>query len=391
MAAISRSSLPQNFLDSTSTGMRLPTPEPQYFFAKMAIGGRLSLAAMNAGVPTAQQFVSIAGGGMQLPPELDEMSRAVDAYPGAITVVDEFGKNKGDTVKFWRDVYEGGLYTEAGRVLAEEQVISTTGQNIKAEEVPIVLKAYDGPSNAAGTAVAPYAILEFDAKYRLNKEALSSKVTRYLRRDYIKWLDSVIRDKMRANGASGNTNVTFANGEANAAAFVSGGTSHASLEAIMNGRKALSDREWAKFSNGRYMCLVPTSFNTQMIGDVDYRELSKVHRDGRNQLFGYIGSIQDVDFFEVTTLATYAATGATDTALNGSTVASGVTLNEALLFGPGAVGFGTAVSEQQGAIGPEVRFADDTNYGTVAKVIWYALHAFETLDTRAVQRIVWQT
>lgn len=391
MPAITRTSLPQNFLDSTSTGMRLPTPEPQYFFAKMALGSRLSLAALNAGMVTSQQFVTIAGGGAQLPPELDEMARASDAYPGAITAVDAFGKDQGDTVKFWRDVYEGGLYTEAGRVLAEEQVISTTGQNIKAEEVPVVLKEYYGPSNAAGSAIAPYAVKSFDAKYRRNKEELAGKVTRYLRRDYVKWLDSVIRDKFRANGASGNTNVTFPTGIANAAAFVNGGTAYASLEQIMNARKALSDREWAKFGNGRYMCLVPSSFNVQMIGDVDYRELSKVHRDGRNQLFGYIGSIQDIDFFEVTTLATYATSGATDTNVNGSNVASSVTVNEALLFGPGVVGFGTASNEQTGAMGPEVRFADDTIYGTIAKLIWYALHAFETLDTRGCQRIFWQT
>jgi hypothetical protein len=391
MTAITRSSLPQNFLDSASPGMRLPTPEPQYFFAKMALGNRLSLAAMNAGMQTAQQFVTIAGGGQVLPPLLDEMARAVDAYPGAVQAVDEFGKDMGDTVKFWRDVYEGGLYTEAGRLLAEETVISTTGQAVKAEEVPVVLKEYYGPSNAAGTAIAPYAIKSFDAKYRRNKEQLASKTTRYLARDYIKWLDSVIRDCFRRNGASGNTNVTFPDGVANAAAFVANGTANASLQQIMNARKALSDREWAKFGNGRYMCLVPTSFNTQMIGDVDYRELSKLHGDGRNQLYGYIGSVQDVDFFECSTLATYATSGATDTAVNGSTVAASVTVNEALLFGPGVVGFGTASNEQSGSIGPEVRFADDTNYGTLAKLIWYALHAFQTLDVRGCQRIFWQT
>lgn len=389
MSIISRSSLPQNFLDSASTGMRLPTPEPQYFFAKMALGSRLSLAALDVGMQTAQQFVTVAGGGQVLPPQLDEMARAVDAYPGAVQAVDEFGKDMGDTIKFFRDVYEGGLYTEAGRTLAEETTISTTGQNIKAEEVPVILKEYYGPSNAAGTAISPYAIKSFDAKYRRNKEQLSGKVTRYLSRDYIKWLDAVIRDCFRRNG--GNTNVTFPDGVANAAAFVANGTSYAGLQQVMNARKALSDREWQKFGNGRYMCLVPTSFNTQMIGDVDYRELSKLHADGRNQLFGYIGSVQDVDFFECTTLATYASTGATDTNINSSNVAANVTLNEALLFGPGVVGFGTASNEQTGAIGPEVRFADDTNFGTIAKLIWYALHAFQTLDVRGCQRIIWQT
>jgi len=104
MGLISRSSLPQNFLDSTSTGMRLVTPEPQYFFAKMALGSRISLAALNAGVPTAQQFVSIAGGGTILDPGLDEMVRASDAYPECVKAFDDFGKNAGDTIKMFRDV-----------------------------------------------------------------------------------------------------------------------------------------------------------------------------------------------------------------------------------------------------------------------------------------------
>jgi len=368
--------------------MRLPTPEPQYFFAKMAIGMRITLAALAAGVSTAQQFVTIAGGGAQLPPELDDMARAADAYPEAVIAVDEFGKDAGDTVKLWRDVYEGGLYTQAGRLLGEDVAISTTGQNIKAEEVPVVLKEFYGPSNAAGTSVQPYAIKDFDAKYRRNKEQLAGKVTRYLRRDYVKWLDAVIRDLFRCNGA--NTNLTFPDGITQGSDFVANGTAYISLQQILNARKALSDREWRKFSNGRYMCIVPTSFNTQMVGDVDYRELSKLQAQGRNLIYGYIGSIQDIDFFECTTLATYAASGATDTALNSSNVAANVTLNEALLIGPGAVGMGTAVNEQSGSIGPEVRFADDTNYGTLAKMIWYVMHAFQTLDMRGVQRIPFQ-
>jgi len=392
MSIIDRGSLPQNYEDfrnSASRALRLPTPEPQYWFAKMALGSRVSLAAMNAGMATAQQFVSISGGGAQLPPELDEMARASDAYPDAVKAFDAFGKDQGDTIKMFRDVYEGGLYTEDGRQLATEQTISTTGQSLKAEEIPVVLKQYHGPSNPGGTAVAPYAIDNFSAKYRANKEALSSKVSRYLRRDYTKWLDRVIRNRFIVNG--GNTNVTFAGGLANAAAYVAGGGQGISLDQIMTARKALSDREWSKFSNGRYICVVPTAFNTQMIGDPDYRELSKNHRGDKNMLFGYIGSVQDIDFFEVTTTAVYAPTGGDFTTLNGSTVAANVALAEALLFGPGVVGMGTAVSEQQGSVGPELRWADDTNYGTQAKCIWYALHAFQTLDTRGCQRIVFQT
>lgn len=377
--AISRGTLPQNFLDSVSADIMLPTPEPQYLFARMAMAGRLSLAAIDAGAPTAQQFVSMAGGGTVQDPGLDQLARSADIYPGALTVVDQlFGLNKGDTIKFPRDVFEGGGYTKSDRRLTTDQTISTTGQNIKTEEVPLILEEYIGPY-LSGTGVRPYAIQEFDAKYRANKFQLASKVSRHMRRDYTKWLDRVIRAEFLKSG-----NVTLPTGVANAAAFVAGGNAHISLEQILNARKALSDREWQPFANGRYVCLVPTTFNTQMVGDPDYRELSKNHTDGRNQIFGYIGSVQDVDLFECTTLAHYSDNGGDDiTAVEGSTVGAGVVLDEAIMFGPGAVGFGTATA-------PECRWADDTNYGTVAKCIWYALHAFGMLDDRGVQRVVFQ-
>jgi hypothetical protein len=136
--------------------------------------------------------------------------------------------------------------------------------------------------------------------------------------------------------------------------------------------------------------LVPTVFNTQMVSDIEYRELSKVHTDGRNQLFGYIGSVQDVDIFECSTLHSYAATE-TVPGTGGGTVGTGVTLQEAIMLGPGAVGFGTAAPDPENMMGPVARFADDTNYGTVAKVIWYALHAIGGLDLRGVERLIAQS
>jgi len=372
--SISRGSLPQNFIDSVTPGLRLPTPEPQYFFAKMAMAGRLNLAALNAAAPTVQQFVSMAGGGAVLSPELDELVRAADAFPDAVKAVDEFGLGKGDTIKFFRDVYGGGGFDETSRELKTDQTISTTGQAIQAEEVPVVLKEYIGPHD--GTSVKPYAIWNFDAKYRANKEQLAGKTTRYLRRDYIRWLDACTRKRFSAS-----KNITYADAVSNVLSFTSGANHVLSLETLLAARKAISDREWQKFPNGRYMCCVPTKFNTDMVGDVDYRELSKQHTDGRNLIFGYIGSVQDIDIFEVTTLGTY---GAGVTVPNdGNAVPSGVTVQESLLFGPGAVGFGTALP-------PEPRWADDTNFGTLAKLIWYAIHAFQLLDDRGVQRILSQ-
>jgi hypothetical protein len=375
--SINRSTLPTNFLDSVNDmGLTLPQPEPQYLFAKWAMAGRLSLAALNAGAPTVQQFVSMAGGGKPISPALDEMARAADMYPGFVNAIESFGLGKGDTIKFQRMVYNAATdgYTAGSRELATDSTISTTGQTVQAEEVPVVLKEYVGPINGAGTAVAPYAIWDFDAKYRANKLQLASVTSRHLQRDYVKVLDRSIRDLLTAS-----SNITYADDVADVAEMTAGAGHILSLETILKARKELSDREWTKFPNGRYVLLVPTVFNTDMVQDADYRELARAHADGRNQLFGYITSVQDIDIFECTTLQSVAAAGT----YAGATVPSSVTVHESLLLGPGAIGFGTALA-------PECRWADDTNYGTVAKCIWYALHAFSTLDTRGVQKIASQ-
>lgn len=379
MGFIHRGSLPSNyvdFADSVSMNMRLPTPEPQYLFAQMAMASNLSLAAMDAGQSTVQQFVSMSGGGVSLPPDLDRLVRVSESLPGAIQAVNGFGLGRGDTIKFQRDSYTAGTYTESSRELSTGAQISTTGQTIAEEEIPVVLKEYHGPHD--GSSVKPYAIWDFDAKFRANKEQLASKVSRHLQRDYTKWLDTVIRDRFRAT-----SNITYADSIANVLSFTAGAGHNISLEAILNARKSLSDREVGPFSSGRYLLLVPTAFNTQMVGDVDYRELSKNHAMGKNQLFGYVGSVQDVDIVECTTLKSYAA-GDTVPG-DGNAVPTSAAVEEALLIAPGCVGMGNA------SAGPELRFADSTNYGTEIRVIWYAMHAFQTLDSRRCQRLLFQS
>jgi hypothetical protein len=384
MGVIGRGTLPANYEDfaaSVSSALVLPQPEPQYVFAHWAMAGRLSLAALNAGATTAQQYVNMLGGGAPIPPDLDRMARVADSYPGFVQAIDQFGLGRGDTIKFQRPIFETGGLTQNARKLHTNETVSTTGQVVKSEEIPVILEEFHGPDRD-GNGVKPYAIWGFDAKYRANKLQLAAVTSQHLRRDYVAWLDAVIRDLFLASG-----NLTYPLGVDNAAGFVAGGNAKFSLEQIFRARKSISDREWMRFPNGRYVCLVPTDFNTHMLEDVDYREMSKFHADGRNMLYGYIGSVQDIDFFECTTLRSYV----NPATIGGSTVPSNVTVQEAMIVGPGAVGFGTVAPEPEGLLGPVARFADDTNYGTVAKVIWYGLHAFPTLDDRGVQRILAQS
>jgi hypothetical protein len=378
MSSINRGTLPVNFVDSISMGMRLPQPEPQYLFAQMAVGAMLRQGAIDMGLDNAQRFVKVTagGGGEAVPPALDMLARAGDMYPEALTYIADFGLGKGDTIKLRRPQYSGGGYDESSREVKPDVPTSTVGQLIKGEEVPIVLKEYEGPYDAANSRVAPYIVRDFDARYKANKDSLAQLVRLHLLRDYIKWLDSVVRNRFRATQY-----ITYADAVANVLSFTAGAGHTINFETLIAARTALSNREWQYFPNGRYVCLVPTAFNSQMVGDPDYRELSANHADGRNQLFGYITSVQNMDIFECTTLKTYAA-GDTVPG-DGNAVPTGATVYEGLIFGPGAVGMGEAMP-------PTCFDADDTNYGKEAKVLWRSIQAFQTLDERGVQRVLFQ-
>lgn len=379
MSSINRGTLPSNFIDSVSLGMRLPQPEPQYLFAQMAIGAMLRAGAIDMGLGNAQRFVRVTagGGGENVPPQLDMLARAGDMYPEALTYIQDFGLGKGDTIKLRRPQYSGGGYDESSREVKPDVPTSTVGQLIRGEEVPVVLKEYEGPYDSTNSRVAPYIVREFDSRYRANRSKLAEEVRLHLLRDYVKWLDSVVRNRFRASQYA-----TLADNVADVTAFTAGAGHFVNFETLIRGRRALSDREWQYFPNGRYVCMVPTAFNEQMVGDPDYRTLSAYHGDGKNQLFGYITSVQNMDIYECTTLKTYAA-GETVPGNGGGVVPAGATVYEALIFGPGAVGMGEAM-------GPTCYDADDTNYGKEAKVIWRSIQAFQTLDERGIQRVLFQ-
>ncbi len=378
MSSINRGTLPVNFIDSISMGMRLPQPEPQYLFAQMSVGAMLRQGAIDMGLNNARRFVqvTVGGGGDAVPPELDSLARAGDMYPEAITFIQDFGLGQGDTIKLRRPQYSGGGYDEASREVKPDVPTSLVGQLIKGEEVPVVLKEYEGPYDVANTRVAPYVVRDFDARYRANKDNLAQLVRLHLMRDYIKWLDTVIRNRFRATKY-----ITYADAVANVLSFTAGAGHTINFETLIRARQAISDREWQYFPNGRYVCLVPTAFNTQMVGDPDYRTLSAYHGDGKNQLFGYITSIQNMDLYECTTLKTYSAGETVPD--DGNVVPAGATVYEALIFGPGAVGMGQAMP-------PTCFDADDTNFGKEAKVLWRSIEAFQTLDERGCQRVLFQ-
>lgn len=379
MSYIGRGTLPQNFIDSVNDGMRLPQPNPQFFFAMMALGAMQRTAAIEMGAGSAQNFGRLMAdaAGAPVSPDFDRFLRAADAYPDAVMAVNAFGKNEGDTVKMRRPLYEGGGYDEASREVRPDKPTSLVGQSLKAEEVPVVLKQYEGPFASGGTVVQPYQILSFDTRFKHNKDNLAQEVVQHLSFDYVKWLDAVIRNRFRSTRY-----ITYADDVANVASFTAGAGHSVNLQLILKARKALSDRERAPFANGRYMCLVPTVFNTDMVNDPQYAKLAAFNQADKNILFRFLASVQDVDIFECTTLKTYVnADGAVPG--DGQTVPANVNVYEGLLFGPDAVGFGQADP-------PTMYDTADTDYGKNAKVIWRSVEAFQTLDERGIQRFLFQ-
>lgn len=388
-----RGAMPQQYEDFQSLagakGMTLPTPIPQYFLANLAMAGRFSATAMAQGLSGPRALVDILGGGAPHP-ELARLSTMVEFLPGLINVVEEFNRDKGegDTVKFMRPVYSVGGLGELDRALKSQVSIGTTGRAVRLEEVPVTLHEFAGPYASDGSAVQPFGVNKFDAKYRSNKIALASEVVHHLSYDYMAWLDSVLTCKYCRASRSGTTwtsadttYLTWSDSSFTAVTdYVAGGGSQFSCEQLLRARQTLRDRYINPFQTGRYAALVPTSWNTQMVGDVQYRELSKAHTDGRNQIFGYITTIEDIDIFECNTLPTYAAAGT----YAGGVVPASVTINEGIICGPGAVGFGCTLP-------PEVRFSETTDYQRMANLIWYAVQGQDVLDDRFVQRFCAQT
>jgi hypothetical protein len=249
------------------------------------------------------------------------------------------------------------------------------------EEVPVVLEQYEGPWDPKGAsgagAVGPYQVNNFDARYRRSADNLAQEVANHLSYDYVAWLDAVIRDLFRAT-----TNITYADGIANVLQFAASAGHYADLSMVLNARKAISDRERKPFENGRYMFVVPTAWNTQMVEDPKYRQLAATPATvEKNILFRYLSTVEDVDIFESTTLKTYAA-GDTVPG-DGNAVPTGATVYEGLMFGPEAVGMGQAEP-------PTMHTTSDTDFNKNVKVIWRSVEAFQTLDNRGVQRVLFQ-
>jgi len=360
--SVNRATLPSEFYDITSAEL-LQQPEPQYFHAALGFTGLMKAELDTVGpvgMPgrtAGDQGAQYGGWFQRVLAEPGELAK----FGEAIKVVTELGKAPGHTVRMNRPQFSGGGYSEAARRITPTATISTTPIDLSAEQVSITIERYVGPFAVAGTVPQPYAVDRFDATMSIH--SLASVVGLHMRRDYSKWLDTVLKDRYDVA-----TNISFPTGIVADVGITGIATDGLTFEHLTRVQQALKDRFIPTFANGRYMAVLHPAQTRQLANDAPFQRLAVFMRDVNPVFPGYFASITGLDIFESSTLTSTATGGGGATVLRGQA------------FGPNAVGWGIGES-------PRVMPSTDDNYGETVKVVWILYGGFQTLDQRFIQSI----
>lgn len=356
---LSRVSLPQEFFDVVSADM-LIAPQPQFVFAQMVYAAnaraQLSAAGIDLGraAPPAQ--------GAPMPSLLDmQLILANGPFSGAIrSVIDLEKPGVGHTVRINRPVLTGGQYTVAARTISSSQSISTTAIDVTAEQVSVTLLRVVGPAASGGSGPAPFAIDRMDAAKSVHQ--LREIAGLNLVYDRNKYLDTVIG--LQYDTASNNSVVRPGSLSADSS-FPNTGETALDLDTLFRAQQTLEEANVPKFSDGTYRAILSPKQLRQLKSDPDFRASAQFF-ESKNPLFQpSVTQVGDISIIASNTIQTDATT------------VSGVTIQRGMMFGPSAVGYGCGMM-------PEVRYANEDNYGETAKVVWVCYEGHSVLDNRFV-------
>lgn len=353
MADITRSSLPEEFYDLTSD-MLLAQPEPQYLYAQMWLGAMAMDLAPPAAMGLSGREISGVGANYA-PAEADRLRLTNELMNGVVTGRTDFKGKPGNMIRFNRPQFANTTYTEASRLITDNQSISTVTQNVGSEQVSLLLKRFAGPYDQANSRVAPFGIDAFWAQMGLHKVA--SMVGTHLKRDFHRFIELVqvalldtasvvVRPKNMTADADATSQDQYP----------------LDYETISRAEKLADEANLPVFPDGyRILVLHPQQLH-ELKGDPDYTQASQFMPQ-YNVLFpSYVTSIGKLHIHKSTTL---------DTDVNGSSV----TIYKGHLLCPGVL---------LGGMGrpPTVRASTDDNYGESEKVIWLGDMAFGMADNR---------
>lgn len=354
MSVITRASLPEEFFDITSAQL-LKQPEPQYLHAMLA----KAAVARDLVTPGALGFMAGRTAGAQgadyAQPGDSRLMLDDGIMSEAITAVVGLGTAPGHTIRLNRPKFTDSTYTEAAREVTSGSTISTTPLDVGSEQAAITCKRFAGPMGSSN--VQPYAIDEFDAKMSIHK--LAGIVGLHLKRDFDKWLDSVlvlIFDSV----ASGNT--LYPTGMSADNDSASAGDYPMDVNLLFRSELKLDELNVPMFANGRRVCVLTPRQCQQLKDDSQFARYVEFHKDVNPMFKSYIGTVGNLDIHKSNTLRKVANTNTID-------------IHYGQCFGPGKVGMG--VGEM-----PRVLNSTDDNYGLQQKVIWEFEAGFCNLDSR---------
>lgn len=358
--SISRLTLPSSFVDKLSDRMLMP-PEPNYFWGNALYGAVMEadIKAMGGSIGVGRRDFSGSG-----PNAVGVAANPADLNPaGALSeaiAVERHAVGTGSTVKMNRTVFSDTTYTEASRRITRA-TIGTTAVDLAQEQVAITIERFGGPYT--GSAVGPHVIESFDLD--MSVEDLVAKVEKHLRRDRMKFVDSVLGTK--ACGAAPSTAYVYP-GDPNFAlsadnsAFLTQGDRPMDLETLIRAEQLALDNKIPTFSNGRYAAVLSPRQVRQIKTNARYQQLVAFHPDKSPIYQKYIGTIGMTDIFVSQTNPT-------------ATANSTITVQTGVLFGPGLIGYAIAK-------GCRAEPDDNTNFGQRVMVVWQADEGYVVLDNR---------
>lgn len=372
MAPPSSLTLPAEFYDRVSERM-LVQPLPQYLYASLLFAGNAQAQMRRTGFGSANQNPArmpdpnVGAGVLDL--EAMQLLIADNIRGGAITVADELGEGVGMSVRLNRPQFDTGGLTLGARQIASGQSISTSGISVAAQQVSLTIARYAGPYASNGTAVQPYEIDRLAATRSVH--SLVQLVGLNLQKDRYNWVDSVIGSFYDDGDTTLYPGDTTDSITSDSSAFVANvnGDRPMDLETIYRVEASLTSANIPRFGNGKYIMIVTPQQARQIKSNSQFISTSQ-YFESKNPLFqSFVGLVGGMEIYQSTT-------NVIDT-----TTVSGVSINHATAFGPGAIGYGGSRE------GVRVAAANDDNYGETARVIWLAYEAFGMLDNRFIVNV----
>lgn len=362
--ALSRLTLPGAFYDRTSQQM-LVAPEPEYLYAKLVFAANAKMELRDTEIPLTAFQVPVSASGGILPPEAmnDPVVNASWPLADAIQMEDFQGKGvgPGQTVRFPRQIFTDSTYTKASRNITRA-VVGTTPVDIEMGMAELTIQRYGGPY--AGSAVGPYVIESFDLQNKSEID-LSRQCASHLRRDRVKFLDSVVGD-LYCSGASSSTGYVYPGDytdslTSDATAFLAQGTRPMDMEALVRAERRAVENKIPTFTGGRYVCILSPRQAQQLLMSRAFRDASQFIPEKNLLTSSYVRSIGRTDIYIGQT--------------NPTTTTGSITVQLGVLFGQGAVG--AAVASACGVYPDSA-----TNFDQRIMVIWRADEEYKVLDNR---------